>query len=195
MSSQPPYPLVKIGPTEHPVVPQKIGRLRWTLERAVHAAAIGDLDVTSLRGFLTAGPEVVHPFLAVFYPKLMPLWQFAGYGSEDEYKRSRPHPLINEETGDPAIDDEGNILFSTGEETYDPERDESPDPDQILSAFEAAFKANRLDMTKGLIDWLPFAEAKAWIRVKAAEWLDEEKDRARRRLDPPSPTDSSTSSS
>lgn len=177
------FPSVRIGPTDHDVVPQKIGRLRATLDRAITSVQGQEVNFDSPAGFLSAGPEAVHPFLSIFYPKLMPLWQFAGYGTQDAYERSLPKPVINAETGEQDVDPEtGDLLWSPGEGTYDESVDESPDPHQIVEAFKAGFAANDLDLAKGLIGWVPFDEGKAWVRIKVGEWLDGERAAARARL-------------
>lgn len=198
MSQQPNRPTpppgsVQLGSQTLQVYPQRIGYLRNRIEKAVATVQGVDLGDGSLHAFLAAGPEAVHPFLGIFFPGLMPLWQFAGFGSEDEYKRSLPKVVINGETGDPQVDDDGNVLYSPGDDTYDENRDESPDPAQLLVAFEAAVKANRIDLAKGLGEWLPFDMAKEWIRVKAAVWLDDEKATARRQIQSPTTPSSSDS--
>jgi hypothetical protein len=63
-----------------------------------------------------------HAVLAVFIDGLMPRHEWLGYASEDAMREDR----------------------------YEPRDDRSPDPDQIVTAFEAVMKANRIDLVKHL---------------------------------------------
>ncbi len=74
-------PQVQIGDYTYTVVPQRIGRLKKRLGRAV-----GDLESLggdSLADFVTSGLERAHGVLKVFIPDLMPLHEFCGYRSAE----------------------------------------------------------------------------------------------------------------
>jgi hypothetical protein len=72
---------VQIGSYTYSVVPQRIGRLKKRLGRA-----LGDLESLggeSLLAFVDSGLERAHDVLKVFIPDLMPAYEFLGYRSQD----------------------------------------------------------------------------------------------------------------
>jgi len=71
---------VLIGEYTYQVVPQRIGRLRKRLGRA-----LGDLETLqgdSITSFAAESMDRTHTILKVFIPDLMPIWEFSGYRSE-----------------------------------------------------------------------------------------------------------------
>ncbi len=72
---------VVIGSYTYAVVPQRIGRLRKRLGRA-----LGDLENLTgdtLADFAGASLERAHAILKVFIPDLMPVYEFCGYRSQE----------------------------------------------------------------------------------------------------------------
>lgn len=74
-------PTVVIGSYSYTVVPQRIGRLRKRLGRAL--GDLEDLQADSVAEFAGASLERTHAILKVFIPDLMPLHEFCGYRSEE----------------------------------------------------------------------------------------------------------------
>lgn len=85
--------------------------------------------------------EKAYDFLALFIPEMMPRWEFEGYGA--------PSAFENKE--------------------YDEAADRSPSPDQIIDAFEAALRVNRLDLVKHLKAWVGEEYLRAQIQVAISE--------------------------
>jgi len=73
-------PEVHIGDYDYLVVPQRIGRLKKRLGRAI--GDIESLAGDSVAEFVDQGLERAHEVLKVFIPDLMPLHEFCGYRSE-----------------------------------------------------------------------------------------------------------------
>jgi len=81
--SRPTGPEVVVGSYTYLVVPQRVGRLKKRLGRA-----LGDLESLagdSLIGFIDSSLERAHGVLKVFIPDLMPVHEFCGYRSEEAY--------------------------------------------------------------------------------------------------------------
>lgn len=71
---------IRLGSYEYTVVPQRIGRLRRHLGRAM--SDLESLGGDSLAEFVGASLERAHGLLKVFIPDLMPIYEFSGYRSE-----------------------------------------------------------------------------------------------------------------
>lgn len=114
-------PRVQLGEHDYPLYPQKIGYLENKLGRLVKGMAeqAVDGDTSSVVGWLG---ERTYDVLKVFVPKLMPLYEFRGYASEQAM-----------EAGD-----------------YDEDADKSPDWPQVVTAIEQAMAVNRFDLFKHL---------------------------------------------
>lgn len=84
---------IKLGPREHRVVPQSIGRIERKL-RPIIALFNAD-DPTS------ADPALIHEVLQVFIPDVMPLHEFRGYPSAEAMEKG--------EAGDPEADNSPTV--------------------------------------------------------------------------------------
>ena len=108
---------VQLGEHNYPVYPQRIGRIenrigRW-LNDLVKTQVSG--DTAGLVDMLGAN---VYDVLAVFIPRLMPLYEFRGYGSQDEFDRR----------------------------DYDESKDASPSVPEIREAFATVLRVNAFDL-------------------------------------------------
>lgn len=152
---------VTLGEVEYHCYPQRIGYLKNRLDKAITSLAEEKLDnVGSVGDFVGLGGHQVYVFLKVFYPALMPEWQFEGYGDEPSWN----------------------------EGIYSEENDRSPSLDQIITAFDMALKVNRLDALKALREAVPFDSLMATVRTMIRARLAEVADRQLAVLDSPGAT-------
>lgn len=111
---------IKMGDYEYIVVPQRIGRIRAELPKAL--AGMEDFEASDFDGLLDLLGDRAHGVLKVFIPDLMPPWEFQGFPTKETM-----------EAGD-----------------YNEEYDKSPDPGQIRDAFTAASTVSRMDFLGSL---------------------------------------------
>lgn len=116
MSANGNTPHVELGSHSYPIYPQRWGYLNNKVDKLGFADAVVEGSPVEWLG------ERVYDVLAMFIPKLMPLWEFRGFGSQE------------------AMD--------AGE--YDEALDKSPDWPQIVAAVELAMRVNRFDLFKNL---------------------------------------------
>lgn len=112
---------VKLGDYEYIMVPQRMGRLRVEIPKAVS----GIENLEGAKGFgdlLDILGDRAYALLKIFIPELMPAWEFAGYPTQEAQ--------------------------ASGE--YREEYDKSPDPGQVQDAIAAAGKLHRMDILQSL---------------------------------------------
>lgn len=131
---------VKLGDSEYVVVPQRIGRLEHQLQGLLgDLASASDSDNTG--DFLQKLGTRGYEVLHVFIPDIMPEHRFRGYASA--------------------------AALEKGE--YSDEDDQSPSFDQIVDAFNAVMRVNRVDVFGGLKNVLGPDFLRALIRSRLAE--------------------------
>lgn len=114
---------IDLGDEVLEVVPQKLGYLKHRL-----GDALGDLAERSFDGaddVLSILGDQAYEVLGVFIPQLhdqLPKWKWDGYAS-------------------PTAAEQGQ---------YDVDGDNSPDADQLVTAFQIVMKANKIDLFKHL---------------------------------------------
>jgi len=133
--------IVSLGDYTHTVVPQRIGRLKKRLGRAM--GDLQNLNAGSLEAFVDEGLERAHAILAVFIPDLMPLYEFCGYRSQAAME-------------DDADDDEGEY---------------GPTLPDIVAAFEVVMRVNRLDLLGHLRSVISPTLMRAYVSEAIADSL------------------------
>lgn len=130
---------VTLGEHAYVIHPQRHAYLRHRLGEQIEA--LGEVDPVADANLLDQVIEKAYEFLSVFVPDLMPQWEFEGYGSPSAWEAKE----------------------------YDEAADHSPSPDQIIAAFEAALRVNRLDLVKHLKAWVGEDYLRAQAQVMIAE--------------------------
>jgi hypothetical protein len=128
---------VQLGQHSYTVVPQRHAYLQRKLGSAI--SDLGGVEVSGGASALGALPDQAYSILRVFVPDLMPLHEWNGYASQDAAER----------------------------DAYNEADDNSPDPAQIVDAFRAAMKVNRIDLLAHLKDLV----GPGFLRAKMQEVL------------------------
>lgn len=132
--------VVSIGTYSYTVVPQRIGRLRKRLGRAL--SDLESLSGDTLVDFVGESLGRAHDVLKVFIPDLMPVYEFCGYRSQ--------------EAMDADEDEEGEY---------------GPTLPEIINAFEAVMRVNRLDLLGHLRSVVSPELIRAFISSRVAETI------------------------
>ncbi len=130
---------VQLGEHEYTVHPQRHAYLRHRLGAEIES--LGESDLVADGNLLDQVLEKAYDLLALFIPELMPRWEFEGYGTPSAFEAQE----------------------------YDEAADRSPTPDQIIGAFEAALRVNRLDLVKHLKAWVGEEYLRAQVQVMISE--------------------------
>jgi hypothetical protein len=112
---------VQLGEHEYTVHPQRHAYLRHRLGDKIELLG-QNLNLIADGNFLDQIVDQAYEFLSVFIPEMMPQWEFEGYGTPEAFEAR----------------------------SYDEAADRSPTTGQIIGAFEAALRVNRLDLVKHL---------------------------------------------
>jgi len=124
---------LELGDYEYVLVPQRWGYLQAKLPKA--ASGLDNLDPGDMNDLIGMLGRRAYHVLKVFIPSLMPEYEFMGYPSQEK--------------------------MDAGE--YDEAHDKSPDPGQVIDAFEAAAKVNRIDLVKHLGKLIGPELIRAWL--------------------------------
>ncbi len=131
---------VTLGEHEYVVHPQRHAYLRHRLGKQIET--LGDAELAGDgANLLDQVLDKAYEFLSTFIPELMPQWEFEGYGTPSAYENRE----------------------------YDEAADRSPSPGQIIDAFEAALRVNRLDLVKHLKAWVGEEYLRAQVQVMIGE--------------------------
>lgn len=137
------WPEVKIGDETYTVVPQRLGRLKKHLGREFSTLADIEID-GGLGGFVNASLERAHRILKVMIPDLMPAWEFCGYRSQEAMEN---------------------------DEFLDDGKEYGPTLPDVIGAFEAVMRVNRLDLFKHLGKYLDEDLVKAYVNKALVDSL------------------------
>lgn len=130
---------VDVYPQRHAYLTNRVGRFLQDLT----STEIGDIDIASVSGLIATAGEKVYDLLSIaipMYAKRCPRYEFMGYGSVAAYEARE----------------------------YDEVEDKSPDIDQMITAFEAAAKANRFDLLKIVGRVFDPKLLKSWVNTQVA---------------------------
>lgn len=144
-------PQIKLGTHEYDLVPQKLPRLERKL---TNLNELLNLDVgEDGANFVGALGDQAHTLLQVFIPNLFPLWEWKGFGSQEDYDH-----FVNQ-----------------GEDRRtDSSEQSAPDIPQIVDAFRVAAAVNRIDLFKHLGNLVGTDFLRAAARKMIADQLSPE---------------------
>ena len=143
---------VKLGKNTYQVVAQRHAYLERKL--GPYAKEVTQLATGDIAGLLRSGSVGYHGLLAIFIPDLMPLWEWRGFGSQKAFEETE---LWKQSKGEQGTDQ------------YDEDADNSPDLDQMVTAFTAVAAVNRIDMVAKIKELMgpDFFSSDLWTALRA----------------------------
>ncbi|HEY3435070.1 MAG TPA: hypothetical protein VGK41_05410 [Solirubrobacterales bacterium] len=143
---------VQLGKYTYQVVAQRHAYLERKL--GPYAQEVTQLAAGDIAGLIRAGSTGYHGLLAIFIPELMPLHEWRGFASKKAYDETE---LWKQSKG------------TEGSDQYDEDADNSPDLDQMVTAFTAVAAVNRIDMVGKLKELLgpDFFSSDLWTALRA----------------------------
>jgi hypothetical protein len=133
---------VTLGEHEYPCYAQRHAYLTNRLGKAM--GVLSDPDLLGASNFVATLGTGAYDLLAVFYPKIMPRFEFMGFPTAE--------------------------AFEAGE--YDEVYDHSPTVSQIRTALETALKVNGLDLVKHLGKVIDLDLLQAYVNKTMADQMD-----------------------